>query len=75
MCGMCEAHINDAVRNNFPVKKATSSHLKGETVILSESKLDEDKLRRVITETGYDLINITECEVEKKKGLFARFKK
>ena len=26
MCGMCESHINDAVRRVFPVKKVTSSH-------------------------------------------------
>jgi copper chaperone CopZ len=25
MCGMCESHINDAVRTDFPVKKVTSS--------------------------------------------------
>ena len=37
MCGMCESHINDAVRNAFPVKKVTSSHSRGETVILSET--------------------------------------
>ena len=24
-CGMCEAHINEAVRNAFQVKKVTSS--------------------------------------------------
>ena len=40
-CGMCESHINDAVRKNFQVKKVTSSHKKGEAVILSEEKLDE----------------------------------
>ena len=27
-CGMCEAHVNDAVRAAFPVKKVTSSHSK-----------------------------------------------
>lgn len=27
-CGMCEAHVNDAVRGAFPVKKVTSSHTK-----------------------------------------------
>ena len=26
MCGMCEAHMNDAVRNALKVKKVTSSH-------------------------------------------------
>ena len=25
-CGMCESHINDAIRNNFDVKKVKSSH-------------------------------------------------
>ena len=29
-CGMCEAHVNDAVRRTFPVKKVTSSHGKGD---------------------------------------------
>lgn len=23
MCGMCESHVNDAIRNAFPVKKVT----------------------------------------------------
>lgn len=26
MCGMCESHVNDAIRNAFEVKKVTSSH-------------------------------------------------
>ena len=26
MCGMCEAHVNDAVRKAIPVKKVKSSH-------------------------------------------------
>ena len=38
MCGMCESHVNDAIRKAFPVKKVTSSHKKGETVILTESR-------------------------------------
>lgn len=37
MCGMCEAHVNDAIRARFNVKKVTSSHAKGECVILSLS--------------------------------------
>ena len=47
-CGMCESHINDAVRSAFPVKKVTSSHTKGETVILAEQPISEDALRGVI---------------------------
>ena len=29
MCGMCEAHMNDAIRAAFKVKKVTSSHANG----------------------------------------------
>ena len=25
-CGMCESHVNDVVRQNFQIKKVTSSH-------------------------------------------------
>lgn len=75
MCGMCEAHINDAVRKEFVVKKVTSSHSKGETVILSEKPLDKDKLNRVIFETGYDLKDISDSEYKKKTGFFGLFKK
>ena len=47
MCGMCEAHVNDAVRKAFPVKKVTSSHSKGQTVILTEQDIEETVLRTV----------------------------
>ena len=52
-CGMCESHINDSIRRVFPVKKVTSSHTKGETVILTEEDIPEGKLKAVIKETGY----------------------
>ena len=40
MCGMCESHINDVVRKTARVNKVTSSHTKGETVIVSEQPVD-----------------------------------
>ena len=69
-CGMCEAHINEAVRNAFPVKKVTSSHTKKETVILAEREIPEPELRKVIAETGYDMVNVNR-ELYEKKGLFS----
>jgi copper chaperone CopZ len=69
MCGMCESHINDAVRTAFPVKKVTSSHRKGETVILTEHDIDENTLRKVIDKTGYTVVSVTK-EPYVKKGLF-----
>ncbi len=72
MCGMCEAHVNDAVRAAFPVKKVRSSHGKGETVILSETPIDREKLRQAINATGYTMLS-TDEETVKKKSLFALF--
>ena len=72
-CGMCESHMNDAIRKNFEVKKVTSSHAKNETVILSEEELNEDEIKSVVGETGYDLKGINKEEY-KKKGLFSFFK-
>ena len=69
MCGMCEAHINDAVRAAFPAKKVTSSHAKGETVILSESEPDAAAIKAAIEATGYDVGEIATKPCE-KKGLF-----
>jgi copper chaperone CopZ len=67
MCGMCEAHVNDAVRQELSVKKVRSSHTKGQTVIVTENEIDEEKLKEVIGKTGYELISI-EREPYKKKG-------
>ena len=75
MCGMCESHINDAIRAAFDAKKITSSHLKGETVIISEQPLDEGKIRETIKPTGYTLTEITSEPYEKSGGLFSFLKK
>ena len=72
MCGMCEAHVNDAVRRAMPVKKVSSSHVKGETVILSEETPDPEKIREAIDPTGYKVTDISSRPYE-KKGLRALF--
>ena len=69
VCGMCEAHINDAIRAAFPVKKVTSSRAKKETVILSDESLDREAVKRAITNAGYTPGSVTEEPFE-KKGLF-----
>ena len=74
MCGMCESHVNDAIRNAFEVKKVTSSHSKGETVIISEEPLDNDRIEETIKSTGYTLKGV-ETESYKKEGLLSMFKK
>ena len=72
-CGMCESHINDAVRKAFAVKKVSSSHTKGRTEILAESTLEEEKLKASIEATGYTVRSIR-TEPYEKKG-FSLFRK
>ena len=73
-CGMCEVHINDAVRSAFYVKKVTSSRAKGATEILTETPLSHEKLRQVISATGYVVLGISE-EIVQKKPLFGFLRK
>lgn len=73
MCGMCESHVNDAIRKEFNVKKVSSSHSKNKTEIISEDPLDETKLRSAIDATGYKVVSV-ETEPYEKKG-FSLFHK
>lgn len=60
MCGHCEAHVTKAVKEAFGVEDVVSSHEKGTTVIHAPEKLDEDKIREVIKEAGYEVTCITQ---------------
>ena len=72
MCGMCESHVNDTIRNKFEVKKVTSSHAKGQAVILSEHLISEDALRKAIADTGYTVTDI-QVQAYQRKKLFGLF--
>ena len=69
MCGMCESHINEVIRKNFDVKKVSASASKGEAVIISENPIDANWAKRVIKDTGYDVLD-SSSEPYEKKGLF-----
>lgn len=71
MCGMCESHVNDAIRAKLPVKKVTSSHKKGETVIMSENELSGEMIKAALDGSGYDVMSV-DCAPYEKKGLFGR---
>ena len=70
-CGMCEAHVNDAIRRALPVKKVTSSHKKGITEIIAPEDIPRSALEKALDGSGY---RITDCRSEpwQKSGLFGR---
>ena len=70
MCGMCESHINDVVRKTAQVSKVSSSHTRGETVIVSDQALDIETLKQAFAATGYTVTG-AETRPYEKKGFFS----
>ena len=73
-CGMCEAHVNDTVRAALPVKKVTSSHSKGETVIVTDAEITDASVKEAIEKAGYEPGEVTRKPHE-KKGFFSFLRK
>lgn len=72
MCGMCEAHICDTIRKTVPsAKKVAASHSKGEASFLTDDAIDEQALKKAISETGYSCLSAESVPYE-KKGFFRR---
>lgn len=72
-CGMCESHVNDALRSGLPITKASSSHRKGTAEVISEEPLSLALIRQVLNPTGYKALD-AESEPYEKKGFFSRLK-
>lgn len=70
-CGMCESYINEAIRNAFPVDSVSSSRSKKETDIVAKDLIPEEKIRKVIDQTGYQVTSYRVEPYEKKKGFLA----
>lgn len=72
MCGMCEAHICDVIRKAVPsAKKVKASRTKKAATFLSESKVDEEAVKKAIADTGYKVLSFS-SEPYSKCGLFGR---
>jgi len=70
MCGMCEAHVCDAIRKAVPsAKKVKASRSKKEATFLTEDVVDANLLEAAIKDIGYDYLG-AESETYKKRGLF-----
>ena len=65
-CGMCENHVNEAVRGAFPVKKVSSSHSKKQTVIITEQDIDEQELKLSLTEQDMSQVQSEKNHMRKK---------
>ena len=74
-CNMCEAHMNEAIENEYKVEKVSSSHKNGQTIILCEKEISEDSLKNTVEKAGYKMVGYS-CQPYEKKGIFSKiFKK
>lgn len=73
MCGMCEAHVSDAIRKAVPsAKKVTASKSKKEASFLTEESVDAALLKSAIDATGYTCLSVDSAPYEKRE-LFGRW--
>ncbi len=81
MCGMCEAHVKDAVRKAFPdAKKINASAASGKVEFQIEQELPlsmlKHDLKAELDSIGYKLIDISSgaAAAEEKGGLFSKLR-
>ena len=68
-CGMCKAHINDAVRKIKGVKKVNADRIKGEVLIIGQDDTEIKDMKDAISQQGYRVISEYK-EPYKEKGFF-----
>jgi len=70
MCGMCEAHVCEAIRKAVPsARKVKASRSRKEASFLTEEAPDTEALKAAIDGTGYSCTGIETAPYE-KKGFF-----
>ncbi len=56
-CGMCEAHVNDAVRKIKGVKKVNADRTKGEVIVIGQDDTEIKDIKDAISQLGYRVIS------------------
>ncbi len=72
MCGMCEAHVCDAIRRAVPTaQKVTASRSRKEASFLTGEAVDAEALKAAVDATGYTCLGVESAPYE-KRGWFGR---
>lgn len=67
ICGMCEAHICDAIRKAVPsARNVAAPRRKKETSLLTEGAVDTALLKTTVGATGYSCLSVKSAPYEKK---------
>ena len=74
MCGMCEAHVAEALRKVPGVENAKADRNKKQATVTCGADVSDEALLKAIADPGYDASDVREAEPA-KKGLFGFGKK
>ena len=74
MCGMCEAHVNDALRKVPGVTKASASRSKKQALVECGEWVSDEALLKAVNDTGYRASNVRAAEPKRSglRGLFGK---
>ena len=73
MCGMCEAHVCDAIRRAVPnAKKVIASRSRKEASFLTPEAVQAEILQAAIDESGYVCLWVESAPYEKKRPFSIR---
>lgn len=65
-CGMCEMHVEEAIRKILNVKKVKASHIKNQVVVITELNLVEEDFKKILDPTGYRVTSFERTAAVKK---------
>ncbi len=63
-CGMCESHVNDAIRRVCDARTVKASRHRKEAVVIG-NQLDVDRVIKALSDLGYEAKLTEESEYEK----------
>ncbi len=75
MCGMCEAHVAEALRKVPGVENAKADRSKKQAVVTCGAEVSDEALLKAVADTGYEASDVREQAEPEKKGLFGFRKK
>lgn len=70
-CPRCEAHMVEAIKKAFDVKRVTASHTAKRCEIIAKEEIAESAILDAVKDTGYVVSDI-KCEQHKKFWFFGK---
>lgn len=73
MCGMCESHVQEAIRKTLPESSKVKADRKKDMVeFLTEAPVEEDAVKKAIESIGYDYGGMESEEAGNNSSFFNR---